>query len=125
YIDGAPVGRTPLILEPTADRHKVALIEPGYKPHTAEIDGRGTVSVALEEVTPPNGPAGIKIRCRQKNRYYVTLDGEPTGQLCPTERLGVELGDHTAEIYDPVTDSRRAYKVHVRQTRLSVRVRVD
>ncbi|HTE54469.1 MAG TPA: protein kinase [Kofleriaceae bacterium] len=125
YLDGAVVGRTPLTLESSADRHKLAIIAPGYKPHIAEIDGRGSVSVTLEEVTPSNGPAGIKIRCRQKNRYYVTLDGEPTGQLCPTERLGVELGDHTAEIYDPVTDSRRAYKVHVDQTRLSHRVRVD
>ena len=52
----------------------------------------------LEPVTPPNGPAGIKIRCKQKNRYYVFLDGAATGQLCPTERLGVELGEHTAEI---------------------------
>jgi hypothetical protein len=125
YLDGAAVGRTPIKIESTADRHKLAIIAPGYKPHVAEIEGRGAVSVELEEVTPPNGPAGIKIRCKQKNRYYVTLDGAPTGQLCPTERLGVELGEHTAEIYDPVTDSRRIYKVQVGQTRLSVRVRVD
>jgi hypothetical protein len=125
YLDGALVGKTPLTLEPTADRHKLAIIQPGYKPHIAEIDGRGKVQVALEEVTPSNGPAGIKIRCRQKNRYYVTIDGAPTGQLCPTERLGVELGEHTAEIYDPVTDTRRVYKVKVEDTRLSVRVRVD
>jgi serine/threonine protein kinase len=125
YLDGAAVGRTPIKIESTADRHKLAVIAPGFKPHIAEIEGRGAVSVTLEEVTPPNGPAGIKIRCKQKNRYYVTLDGAPTGQLCPTERLGVELGEHTAEIYDPVTDSRRVYKVQVEQTRLSVRVRVD
>jgi hypothetical protein len=125
YLDGALVGHTPIKIESTADRHKLAVIAPGYKPHIAEIDGRGKVLAALDEVTPPNGPAGIKIRCRQKNRYYVTLDGEPTGQLCPTERLGVELGEHTAEIYDPVTDSRRVYKVQVEDTRLSVRVRVD
>jgi hypothetical protein len=125
YLDGARVGRTPFTFEATPDRHKLAIIAPGYKPHVAEIDGRGVVSVALEEVTPTEGPAGIKIRCRQKNRYYVFLDGAPTGQLCPTERLGVELGEHTAEIYDPVTDSRRTYKVLVEDTRLSVRVRVD
>ena len=125
YLDGALVGRTPFTFEATPDRHKLAVILPGYKPHVAEIDGRGKVSVALEEVTPSGGPAGIKIRCRQKNRYYVFLDGAATGQLCPTERLGVELGEHTAEIYDPVTDSRRSYKVNVEETRLSVRVRVD
>ena len=125
YLDGAPVGRSPVKLEAITDRLKLAIIEPGYKPYLTEIDGRGRVSVVLEEVTPPNGPAGIKIRCKQKNRYYVILDGEPTGQLCPTERLGVELGEHTAEIYDPVTDSRRVFKVNVDQTRLSVRVRAD
>ncbi len=125
YLDGALVGRTPFTFEATPDRHKLAVILPGYKPHIADVDGRGKVAVTLEEVTPSEGPAGIKIRCRQKNRYYVFLDGEATGQLCPTERLGVELGEHTAEIYDPVTDSRRTYKVIVEDTRLSVRVRVD
>lgn len=125
YLDGALVGRTPFHFDGTSDRHKLAVIAPGYKPNTQEIDGRGKISVKLEEVTPSEGPAGIKIRCRQKNRYYVYLDGEPTGQLCPTERLGVEIGEHTAEIYDPVTDSRRVYKVQVEDTRLSVRVRVD
>jgi hypothetical protein len=125
YLDGALVGHTPFHFDGTSDRHKLAVIAPGYKPHTQEIDGRGKISVKLEEVTPSEGPAGIKIRCRQKNRYYVYLDGEPTGQLCPTERIGVEIGEHTAEIYDPVTDSRRVYKVQVEDTRLSVRVRVD
>jgi hypothetical protein len=125
YLDGALVGRTPFTFEATPDRHKLAVILPGYKPHIADVDGRGKVAVTLEEVTPSEGPAGIKIRCRQKNRYYVFLDGAATGQLCPTERLGVELGEHTAEIYDPVTDSRRTYKVMVEDTRLSVRVRVD
>jgi eukaryotic-like serine/threonine-protein kinase len=125
YLDGALVGRTPFHFDGTTDRHKLAVIAPGYKPHTQEIDGRGKVSVRLEEVTPTEGPAGIKVRCRQKNRYYVYLDGEPTGQLCPTERLGVEIGEHTAEIYDPVSDTRRVYKVQVEDTRLSVRIRVD
>jgi hypothetical protein len=83
------------------------------------------VQVPLEEVAPPNGPGGIKVRCRKKDRYYVVLDGADTGQLCPTERLGVERGYHTVEIYDPVTDSRRTFDAQVKQTRLSVRIKVD
>jgi hypothetical protein len=83
------------------------------------------VQAALAEVSPPGGPAGIKVRCKKKNRYYVYLDGRPTGQLCPTERLGVDLGEHAVEIYDPVTDSRQSYRVNVEDTHFSVRVRVD
>jgi hypothetical protein len=125
YLDGAPVGRTPVKMEASADRHRLAIIAPGYKPHTGEIDGGGTVAITLDEVTPTNGPAGIKVRCKQKNRYYVSVDGAPVGQVCPTERIGVELGEHTVEVYDPITDSRRAYTVKVKQTRRSVRVKVD
>jgi hypothetical protein len=124
YLDGTLVGRTPIDQEPTGDRHRVALLHAGHKLHTSELRG-GKLSVTLEEVTPSNGPAGIKVRCRQKNRYYVIVDGADTGQLCPTERIGVELGAHTVEIYDPVTDERRAFQIQIDQTRLSHRIRVD
>ncbi|HLU67120.1 MAG TPA: PEGA domain-containing protein, partial [Kofleriaceae bacterium] len=125
YLDGALVGRTPVEQESTGDRHRLAIVHPGYKLHVADIQGRGTIAVTLEEVTPPNGPAGIKVRCRKKNRYYVTVDSIEVGQLCPTERIGVQLGEHTVEIYDPVTDERRVFQINVDQTRLSHRVRVD
>ena len=125
YLDGAPVGKTPLRLDATEDRHKLALILPGYKLHTAEIDGKGTVQVDLEEVTPSQGPAGIKVKCKEKNRYYVIVDGVDTGQNCPTERIGSVMGEHNVEIYDPVTDSRRAFPINIVQTRLSHRVKVD
>jgi hypothetical protein len=49
----------------------------------------------------------------------------PTGQLCPSERIGVDMGAHTVEIYDPITDSRRKFQVAVKSTKRSVRVRVD
>lgn len=125
YIDGTLVGRTPLDLDPTSDQHTLAVIQPGYKLYTTEIEGSGAVHIELVEATPPGGPAGIKVRCRHKNRYYVIVDGIEIGQLCPTERIGVELGDHQVEIYDPVTDQRRVYPVKVDQTRLSHRIRVD
>ena len=28
------------------------------------------------------------------------VDGKPTGQTCPTERLECEMGPHTVEVYD-------------------------
>jgi eukaryotic-like serine/threonine-protein kinase len=125
YIDGSPQGQTPVTLDATSDRHRLALVLPGYKLYTVEINGSGTVDAVLDEVSPPEGPAGIKVRCSKKNRYYVFLDGVATGQLCPTERLGVNVGDHVLEIYDPITDSRREFPVTVNDTRRSVRVRVD
>jgi serine/threonine-protein kinase len=125
YLDGTLVGKTPTTLDATSDRHRLALILPGYKLHTDEVDGSGDISVALEEVSPPGGQAGIKVRCRTKDRYYVFVDGHDTGQLCPTERLGVKLGPHTVEVYDPLSDSRQTYQADVKQTRLSLRIRID
>ena len=125
YLDGAPVGKTPLRLDGSGDRHKLALILPGYKLHTAEIEGKGAVQVDLQEVTPSSGPAGIKVKCKAKNRYYVIVDGVDTGQTCPTERIGSVLGEHNVEVYDPETDSRKSFPINIEQTRLSHRVKVD
>jgi hypothetical protein len=55
----------------------------------------------------------------------VFLDGKPTGQLCPTERLGVDRGEHALEVYDLVSETRRQFNVKVKELKFSVRVRVD
>jgi hypothetical protein len=125
YVDGTLIGKSPQIID-ADDSHRVAVIMPGYRLVLLEVDARtGTQRLALEEVTPTGGPGGIKVRCRDKNRYYVFVDGRDVGQLCPTERIGVEIGQHVVEIYDPETDSRRQFPVDVQETRNSVRVRVD
>ncbi len=125
YLDGTKIGKTPVTIETARDEHKLVLIRAGHKIHMAKIDGGGELHVDLEEVTPSGGPAGIKVRCRAKNRYYVYIDGIETGQLCPTERVEVDLGPHAVEVYDPVTDARRRFDIDVTQTRRSHRVRVD
>lgn len=125
YLDGTRVGQTPVELEATTDRHRLALILAGHELHTGEIPGGGSVEVELAEVTPSGGRGGIKVRCRKKNRYYALIDGRDSGQLCPTERIGVPLGKHAVEIYDPITDTRRRFEVRVKQSRRSTRVRVD
>lgn len=125
YLDGSFQGKTPLTLDATTDRHRLAIILPGHELHTSDIDGNGTIEVTLGEVAPPAGPAGIKVRCRKKNRYYVIIDGHDTGQLCPSERIGVEVGEHKLEIYDPVSDSRQEFPVTVEDTHRSLRIRVD
>jgi hypothetical protein len=77
-------------------------------------------------VTPGGGPAGIKvIKCKDKDRYYVFVDGKPTGMTCPTERIEVPTGTHTVEVYDLQTESRKKWDVNVEDTRLSFRVRVE
>ncbi len=125
YIDGTLLGKTPVTLDASLDRHRLALLLPGYNLHTADVDGVGALNIELSEVTPGGGPGGIKVRCRKKNRYYIFVDGNPTGELCPSERIGVPKGRHVVEIYDPVSDSRREFKAVVTGTRASLRVRVD
>ncbi|WP_428262752.1 protein kinase domain-containing protein [Haliangium sp.] len=125
YLDGSVQGKTPLTLDATSDHHRLAIILPGYRLFTADIAGSGSAEATLEEVTPSGGEGGIKVRCRDKNRYYVFVNGHDTGQLCPTERIGVDLGEHVVEIYDPESDSRQEFRVTVDQTRFSTRIRVD
>jgi serine/threonine-protein kinase len=126
FLDGADVGTTPLKLPGTPDRHTIAVLMAGHELYVAQVDGQGAFEIPLKEVTPSGGPAGIKvIRCKDKDRYYVFVDGKATGMTCPTERIEVQLGPHTVEVYDVVSDSRRKFDVDVKDTRLSVRVKIE
>lgn len=126
FIDGADQGVTPVKLSGSADRHTMALSAPGFELYVAEVDGHGAFAVPLKAITPSNGPAGIKvIKCKDKERYYVFVDGKPTGMTCPTERIGTTVGPHTVEVYDLVTESRRKWDINVTDTRLSYRVKID
>jgi len=126
FIDGADQGVTPVKLAGTSDRHTMALLLAGHDLYVAEVDGHGSFSIPLTQITPPGGPAGIKvIKCKDKNRYYVFVDGKPTGQTCPTERIDCTTGPHTVEVYDVVTETRRKWDIVVTDTRLSFRVRIE
>ena len=126
FIDGADQGVTPVKLPGSADRHTVALLLAGHELYVAEVDGHGAFQIALKPVTPAGGPAGIKvIKCKDKDRYYVSVDGKPTGMTCPTERIECGVGPHTVEVYDIVTETRRKFDIKVLDTRLSYRVRVE
>jgi serine/threonine protein kinase len=105
YVGGAFKGSSPVSLPGSTDKHKLVVILPGYTMHRAEIRGSGKVAVTLTKIGSRRGPAGIKVRCRTKGRLYVIVDGEDTGELCPSERIPVPLGKHTVEIYDPVSDA--------------------
>jgi len=126
FIDGADQGVTPVKLSGSADRHTMALLLAGHELYVAEVDGHGAFQVPLKPVTPSGGPAGIKvIKCKDKDRYYVFVDGKATGMTCPTERIETTTGPHTVEVYDLVTENRRKWDINVADTRLSYRVRVD
>ncbi len=126
FLDGADAGTTPLKLPGSPDRHTIAVILPSHELYVAQVDGQGSFAIPLKEVTPLGGPAGIKvIRCKDKERYYVFVDGKPTGMTCPTERIEVEKGPHTVEVYDAVTDARKKFDIEVKDTRLSYRVRIE
>ena len=125
FLDGSDSGVTPVKLPGTPDKHTIAVFSAGHELYIAEVNGKGSYAIPLKEVTPSGGPAGIKVTKCAKDRYYVFVDGQPTGMVCPTERIEVDLGNHTVEVYDMVSESRKQFNVVVRDTRLSVRVRVE
>src|SRR5262249_30456103 len=126
FLDGSDTGATPVSLPGSPDRHNIALLLAGHELYIAQVDGHGTFQIPLKELTPTNGPAGIKVlRCKDKDRYYVFVDGKHTGQTCPTERIGCEVGQHTVEVYDVVSETRRKWDINVKDTRLSFRIRVE
>ncbi|MBA3461928.1 MAG: protein kinase [Deltaproteobacteria bacterium] len=126
YIDGSDAGVTPLNREGSPDRHTIALLLAGHDLYIAQVDGHGAFAIPLKEVTPPAGPAGIKVlKCKDKDRYYVFLDGKPTGMMCPTERIETELGTHTVEVYDAVSEAKKKWDVVVKDTRLSHRIKIE
>ncbi|MGE0546587.1 MAG: protein kinase [Kofleriaceae bacterium] len=126
YLDGADVGVTPLNQPGSADRHTIALLLAGHELYQAEVAGHGKFVIKLKEVTPSGGPAGIKvIKCKDKERHYVFVDGKPTGQMCPTERINTTLGPHTVEVYDAEKESRTKWDIDVKDTRLSHRVKIE
>ncbi len=125
FINGSDAGVTPLELPSTLDKLTVALVLPGHELYLANVDGHGAFAIPLKAVTPTNGPAGIKVLKCAKDRYYVYVDGKPTGQSCPTERIGVEIGPHVVEVYDVISETRRKWEIDVKDTRLSYRVKID
>jgi serine/threonine protein kinase len=126
FIDGADQGVTPVKLSGTSDRHTMALLLAAHDLYVAEVDGHGAFSIPLTQITPSGGPAGIKvIKCKDKDRYYVYVDGKATGMTCPTERIDCTTGPHTVEVYDVVTETRRKWDITVTDTRLSYRVRIE
>jgi len=126
FIDGADQGTSPVKLPGSNDRHTMVVLSPGHELYIGEVDGHGVFDIALKQVTPSGGHAGIKvIKCKAKERYYVYVDGNPTGMTCPTERIDTVVGPHTVEVYDIVTDSRRKWDITVKDERLSARVRID
>jgi len=126
YIDGADVGKTPLEVGGSKDRHSIALYVPGYDLYRGDIDGSGAFTIPLTPAPKFQGEAGIKVLKCAANRYYVYVDGKPTGQLCPTEqRIDAALGKHTVEVFDMVSETTRKWDIDIVDTRLSFRVRID
>jgi hypothetical protein len=126
FIDGADQGLTPVKVLGSGDRHTMALFLAGHELYVAEVPGHGAFQIALKPVIPMGGPAGIKvIKCKGKDRVYVSVDGKPTGMTCPTERIGCGIGPHTVEVYDIVSDTHQKFEINVTDTRLSYRVRVE
>jgi hypothetical protein len=126
FIDGADQGTAPLKIPGSTDRHSFAAFVPGHDLYLAEIDGHGVFNIELKPIEKgPKVFGGIKVLKCKPNRYYVYVDGKPTGQLCPTERILTSVGPHTVEVYDLVSESRRKFNITVKDQNASERVRLE
>jgi alkaline phosphatase len=128
FLDGAEIGKSPLKQPGSGDKHTLAVLLPDHALYLAEVDGAGVYNVTLDPVKAAKSGPGIKIEtCKAKNRYYIYVDGSPSGQTCPTaKRIVVNgLGNHVVEVYDIVTETRKKYDVDIKDDRLSVRVKID
>ena len=71
----------------------------------------------LKEVTPSNGPAGIKVLKCVKDRCTTCRSmASRAARLHPTERIGCDVGPHTVEVYDVVSATRRKWDIVVKDT---------
>jgi sorbitol-specific phosphotransferase system component IIBC len=110
----------------SSDRHSLAVVAIGYDLYLAEVDGHGVFNVELKAIEKGKKAfGGIKVLKCKKDRYYVYVDGKPTGQLCPTERINVVTGPHEVEIYDLVTETRRKFNINVKDEGASERIRLE
>lgn len=125
FLDGTEQGVTPVTVAGSSDRLNVALALPGYELHVAEVVGRGQHRAALVPAPVRSGAGAIRVRCESSGRYYVFVDRQATGQLCPAERIAVDVGDHVVEIYDLVSEARRQFPIAVPDGARLVEVKVD
>ena len=126
YLDGARKGTSPIELAGSGDRHKLVVMMRGHELHREDIAGAGKIEVTLQPIPRwTRGPAGIKVRCKSRDRLYVIIDGKHTGELCPSERIPVPLGEHTVEVFDPVTDTTVTEKANIKDADHSHRIVVD
>jgi hypothetical protein len=126
FIDGSDQGTAPVKLPGSSDRHSLAVVAIGYDLYLAEVDGHGVFNVELKAIEKGKKAfGGIKVLKCKKDRYYVYVDGKPTGQLCPTERINVVTGPHEVEIYDLVTETRRKFNINVKDEGASERIRLE
>lgn len=125
YVDGTNKGKTPVTLPSANDTFTISLFAEGFALYTGKLSGTGKHVVKLQKAERFAGVGGIKVRCNETKRYYVLVDGRQTGQLCPTERLGVPLGVHQVEIVDLIGDAYRTLSVDADNADKSIRVNID
>ncbi len=125
YVDGTNKGKTPVTLPAASDTFTVSLFAEGYALYSGKLAGTSKHTIELTKAPRFGGVGGIKVRCNEKKRYYILVDGRQTGQLCPTERLGVPIGVHTVEIVDLVGEVYRTLSVDADNPDKSTRVSID
>jgi hypothetical protein len=126
YIDGKKIGKTPHKHDAYPGTHLVVIAASGRELYIAkDMVLAGKQEIELPKVKKTDGDAGLKVKCRKKNRYYVFVDGAPTGELCPTDEIELPPGDHLVELYDLETNEKKPYPVKLEKSRNSYKLVIE
>ena len=102
WIDGTPVGKSPLSVKTEPKVHQVVLTHPGYRMLREELETiKGT---ALKKTLTPatmilGGTVPVKIECDTSGKYPVFIDGRDTGLLCPINEILLPPGKRVFGVY--------------------------
>jgi hypothetical protein len=122
YLDGMPVGITPVETRVLRGAHQLAILGEGYLlVRETVVVGSDPINLHRELTAVPETDelAGLKVRCRTAG-MRIFVDGADSGRACPNEaRINTTPGEHFLQLYHPESDQ----MIEARRVNLVVRNR--
>ncbi len=113
---------SPIVVDDSGQ--KLVVYAPGHSIKIIDVaETKIEDPLTLSPIKKFRGAAGLRVLCKKKNRYYVRIDGQDTGMLCPTGRLGMKKGTHKVELINVKDGSNISKTVSIRSTKKSKRIR--
>lgn len=127
FVDGKPLGQTPLNQRLSPGPHELLLIANGYRIVRRDITTTDALSIKLEPAELPNevsGPNAINITCKTAGALRILVDGHDTGSTCPTDNLMLSAGNHTFGFLEPVSRVQNDVKKSVKKSKSPQKLKV-